>query len=224
MSEKNPSFTRIRQDYESIANRRPSGPSLTNRSSSMISIGFEEEKRKSFSENFEDDFKMELSRKLEKQRRSIDSYEEKPFVSPLVAQIKKYKLESEQHEKPPHHFDGRPPSYRVNIMEELKQKLNKNQVSSNYDVDRIVKETKTTTITQSKETIHFRKVAADDKKFLPSTTPSNGNVVSKCDPSTLNSQQYMMKNEEKKNSLNHIFPSHIEQWESPRSNTLIRRE
>lgn len=42
------------------------------------------------------------------------------------------------------------------MIQELKQRLNKICVSSNFEVDRIVKETKTTTITESKETIHFR--------------------------------------------------------------------
>ncbi|EYB91835.1 hypothetical protein Y032_0201g1729 [Ancylostoma ceylanicum] len=40
--------------------------------------------------------------------------------------------------------------------QELKQRLSRTSVSSDVDIDRIVKESKTTTITETRETIHFR--------------------------------------------------------------------
>ncbi|WKY12114.1 hypothetical protein Q1695_003581 [Nippostrongylus brasiliensis] len=42
------------------------------------------------------------------------------------------------------------------FMEELKQRLSRTSISSDLDVDRIVKESKTTTITEARETIYFR--------------------------------------------------------------------
>ncbi|EYB91837.1 hypothetical protein Y032_0201g1729 [Ancylostoma ceylanicum] len=42
------------------------------------------------------------------------------------------------------------------LKQELKQRLSRTSVSSDVDIDRIVKESKTTTITETRETIHFR--------------------------------------------------------------------
>ncbi|VDO19233.1 unnamed protein product [Heligmosomoides polygyrus] len=40
--------------------------------------------------------------------------------------------------------------------QELKQRLSRTSISSDMDIDRIVKESKTTTITEARETIYFR--------------------------------------------------------------------
>lgn len=49
-------------------------------------------------------------------------------------------------------------------MEELKQRLSRTSISSDMDIDRIVKESKTTTITEARETIYFRHRGEDSKK------------------------------------------------------------
>ncbi|KAK6755262.1 hypothetical protein RB195_013937 [Necator americanus] len=47
-------------------------------------------------------------------------------------------------------------NYTKTNNQELKQRLSRTSVSSDVDIDKIVKESKTTTITETRETIHFR--------------------------------------------------------------------
>ncbi|CAJ0589892.1 unnamed protein product [Cylicocyclus nassatus] len=57
------------------------------------------------------------------------------------------------------------------INQELKQRLSRTSVcTSDVDIDRIVKESKTTTITETRETIHFRPRESTDKEDVCSSS------------------------------------------------------
>ncbi|XGW04873.1 hypothetical protein V3C99_015779 [Haemonchus contortus] len=58
-------------------------------------------------------------------------------------------------------------------MEELKQRLSRTSISSDMDIDRIVKESKTTTITEARETIFFRPRDSSRKPPSPSAVESS---------------------------------------------------
>ncbi|KAK5967411.1 hypothetical protein GCK32_016894, partial [Trichostrongylus colubriformis] len=57
---------------------------------------------------------------------------------------------------------------------ELKQRLSRTSISSDMDIDRIVKESKTTTITEARETVFFRPRDGSKKRESPSTVEAPG--------------------------------------------------